>query len=118
MDITPAALLVTRVISHPAEDIFTIDLGHKGIAADPKDGRGFLLGLSDKACEVLQSEEHWVFKMKPEFRDDRPRIGCVIYVIPGHICPTTALYPEALVVEKGKICDVWTVTARNRKLSI
>jgi D-serine deaminase-like pyridoxal phosphate-dependent protein len=118
LDITPAAVLVTRVISHPAEDIFTIDLGHKGIAADPKDGRGFLLGLSDKACEVLQSEEHWVFKMKPEFRDDRPRIGCVIYVIPGHICPTTALYPEVLVVEKGKICDVWTVTARNRKLSI
>lgn len=118
LEITPAALLISRVISHPAENIFTIDLGHKGISADPKDVRGFLLGLSDKVCEVLQSEEHWVFKMKPEFKDDLPSIGSVVYVIPGHICPTTALYPEVLVVEKGRVCDVWPVTARNRQLSI
>lgn len=40
------------------------------------------------------------------------------YIIPTHICPTSALYPEALVALDGQIVDIWEVTARNRKLSI
>ena len=118
LDVIPAASLITRVVSHPAKNIFTIDLGHKAIAADPKDVRGYLLEFHDKVDEVSQSEEHWSFKMKPQFKDEIPHIGRLLYVIPGHICPTTALYPEVLIAREGKICDIWPVTARNRKLNI
>jgi len=47
-----------------------------------------------------------------------PKIGDVLYVIPTHICPTSALYPEVLVSQNGKTIDVWQVTARNRKITI
>ena len=58
------------------------------------------------------------FLMREEYKNDIPAIGNVLYVIPTHICPTSALYPEVLIADKGEIYDVWTVTARNRKLSI
>ena len=37
---TPAALLLSRVISIPTPHRITLDLGHKAIAADPDDVRG------------------------------------------------------------------------------
>ena len=37
---TPAAAVLTRVVSHPADGIFTLDLGCKGIASDPAGPRG------------------------------------------------------------------------------
>lgn len=113
----PAAALLTRVISHPSKGVFTLDLGYKGIAADPQGSRGELQGCPD-AEAVLQNEEHWVFKMKKGHEDKVPPIGTVLYVIPTHICPTSALYPSILVSEKGKITGSWDVTARNRKINI
>ena len=56
--------------------------------------------------------------MDEGYEDQRPGIGSVLYVIPTHICPTSALYPEALVALDAQIVDIWEVTARNRKLSI
>ena len=118
MKYQPAACVLTRVISHPNNGIFTVDCGYKAIASDPKVLRGEIVGLSDKVEELFQSEEHWVFKMKPGYEQDIPQIGSVLYIIPTHICPTTALYPFVLVAEKGKIVNKWDVVARNRKISI
>lgn len=118
MKYQPAACILTRVISHPNKDIFTIDCGYKAIASDPKVLRGEIVGLSDKVDELFQSEEHWVFKMKPGYEQDIPKIGDTLYIVPTHICPTTALYPFVLVAEKGQIIDKWDVVARNRKISI
>lgn len=36
---TPAALLLTRVVSHPAPGRVCLDLGHKAVAADPAGSR-------------------------------------------------------------------------------
>lgn len=113
----PAAAILTRVISHPAPGIFTLDLGHKGIAADPVGVRGVIAGF-DKAHTLFQSEEHWVFEMNTGCEEARPPIGTVFYVIPTHICPTSALYPSVLVAQNGKVIEEWEVTARNRKISI
>jgi D-serine deaminase-like pyridoxal phosphate-dependent protein len=44
-------------------------------------------------------------------------IGDVIYGLPYHICPTTALYNEVVVVENQQIIDYWEVIARNRKIN-
>lgn len=46
------------------------------------------------------------------FENERPKIGDVFYVIPTHICPTTALYSEVLVAENHVITEHWTVDAR------
>lgn len=112
---TPAAALLTRVVSHPAEGLFTLDLGSKGIATDPAGQRGIIVGLP-QAEVVSQSEEHWVWRMPGG--DARPEIGQVLYVIPTHICPCVALYDKALAAKDGVITAVWPITARNRMLDI
>jgi len=106
----PAAMLAARVISHPADGLFTLDLGSKAISTDMGE-RGLLLSVPD-AVPVRQSEEHWVFRM-PEGRP-RPAIGEVVYALPMHICTTTMLYPAALVAQDGEIVGRWALGARDR----
>lgn len=113
-----AAAVATRVISHPAEGLFTLDLGYKGIAADPPGQRGVIAGMEETAKPVLQNEEHWVFRMEEGHAGKRPPLNSVLYVIPTHICPTTALYPEILLVRDGSLANIWSVAARNRRITI
>lgn len=114
MGFTHAAAVLTRVVSHPAPDLFTLDLGYKGIASDPAGQRGFIVGLED-AESVSQNEEHWIFRLS---RERRPAIGTELYVIPTHVCPTSALYPFALVAEGGEVISRWDITARVRRITI
>lgn len=111
------AMLLTRVISHPAYGIFTVDLGYKGVAADPDQPRAVIVGFED-AETVMQNEEHWVLRMPEGREDERPAIGEALYAAPKHICPTSALYPSILVAKDGEIEAEWPVTARNRRISI
>lgn len=114
---TPAAAILTRVISLPAPGIFTLDLGYKAMASDPTGLRGELQNF-EHANPILQNEEHWVFKMDDGYEKKCPKVGDVMYVVPTHICPTSALYPEVPVSLDGRIIDHWQVTARNRKITI
>ena len=111
----PAAALLTRVVSHPRPGCFTLDLGTKAVSTDQA-VPGLLLDM--EAEPLVQSEEHWAFRMKEGHEEERPSIGDVLYVLPSHICPTTALYPEVPVIENGHLSAVWPVTARNRKITI
>lgn len=113
---TPGAAVLTRVISCPAKGHFTLDLGYKGIASDPEGLRGIIAGL-DHVTELFQSEEHWTFAMEPGFEHLCPKVGDELFVIPTHICPTSALYPSVSVAEDGHLCATWLVTARNRKIT-
>ena len=111
---TPAGLVLGRVVSTPGDDRFTIDVGSKSIAADPPGQRGLIVGHED-ATSILQNEEHWVW----ETSGTRPGLGDEVLVVPTHICPTTALYEEALVVDAdGQIRERWPITARRRMLTI
>ncbi|MFW5789135.1 MAG: D-TA family PLP-dependent enzyme [Spirochaetota bacterium] len=111
---TPAGLVLGRVVSTPGDDRFTIDVGSKSIAADPPRQRGLVLGHED-ATSVLQNEEHWVWTTT----GTRPGLGDEVLVVPTHICPTTALYEEVIVVEAdGSTRERWPVTARRRALTI
>jgi len=110
----PGAAIFSRVISHQAGNTFTLDLGHKGIAADPAGDRGIIVGL-EEAKPLLQSEEHWVFSLPSGAA--LPPIGSDQYVIPTHVCPTSALYPEVQVAQGGKIIGRWQVSARNRRIN-
>ena len=110
---TPAAALLTRVVSHPAPGVFTLDLGCKAIASDPAGQRGCLLGVAG-AAPMFQSEEHWTWRMPAGREAERPDIGAVLYVIPTHVCPTTALYRATVLGVSGRAEGEWVVAARNR----
>lgn len=116
LHIEPAAAILTRVISVPKSGTFTLDLGYKGIASDPAGIRGKIVGLKHYN-QLFQSEEHWVFKMEEGYEEECPKVGEEFFVVPTHICPTSALYPSIVVVENQEMIDEWIVTARNRKIS-
>ncbi len=111
---TPAALLLTRVISRPQAGRVCLDLGHKAVAADPQGDRLRLLGVDDAQLGG-QSEEHLVVHTQ---HDASLPPGTPLLAIPTHICPTCALHQEAIVVADGQIVDHWPVAARDRRITI
>lgn len=111
---TPGAALLARVISRPAKDLFTLDLGYKAISADQEGERGIIVGMPEAKPEA-HSEEHWVFRVDG---GGCPAVGSVLYVIPTHICSTTALYPGVYVARGGRLANYWETTARDRRISL
>jgi D-serine deaminase-like pyridoxal phosphate-dependent protein len=63
----------------------------------------------------LQNEEHLVLETSeaPNFAP-----GDELLAIPRHVCPTSALHKEAILIENGQAVAVWPVVARDRKLTI
>ncbi|MFL5774495.1 MAG: D-TA family PLP-dependent enzyme [Flavisolibacter sp.] len=111
----PAALVITRIISHPTGKLFCTDLGHKSIAAEnPLNRRMEFVNGSGLEC-ISQSEEHLVLKSN---EIDPFTIGDILYAMPVHICPTCALYERAFVVEDHRIVAEWKIVARDRKIKI
>lgn len=101
-DFIPAGILATRVISHPAKGYFTLDLGYKGIAADPPGVRGKLLGV-ENAVSVNQNEEHWIWKME-EGKEKRGRTPCGRS---GFVCDSNAYLPNKRAISCGSCCPGW-----------
>lgn len=114
MDFLVAALVLTRVVSKPGDNRLCLDLGHKSIASENPHPRLRLLGLED-AQFVTHSEEHLVVETP---RAGEFNVGDTLYGIPRHICPTVALYSEAVVVRGGRAVERWKVIARERRLTI
>jgi D-serine deaminase-like pyridoxal phosphate-dependent protein len=111
---TPAALLLTRVVSHPRPGRLCLDLGHKAVAADPTGPRVRLLDVPEPNF-VGHNEEHLTVETPAA---DRYPIGTVLLAIPTHVCPTSALHRRAYVIVEGQQVDEWEVTARDRVMSI
>jgi D-serine deaminase-like pyridoxal phosphate-dependent protein len=113
--ITPAAVLVTRVISRPTANRVTLDLGNKAVAADPLlEKRVTLLDFPEYKT-VGHNEEHLIVETA-EAAKYKP--GDLVFALPGHICPTVALHSHALIAEGGKIVGKWEVASRVRCISI
>lgn len=109
-----AALVVTRVVSKPADGIVTVDLGHKAIASEnPLDKRVFFLNASGLQ-PIGHSEEHLVLKKDT----GSLQVGDVLYGVPYHICPTVALHETGAVVIDNKVTGSWNIVARKRKISV
>ncbi len=115
MQFTPAARLLTRVVSRPTADRVTVDLGYKAVASDPPAGNRMTFPDLPDAKEVLQNEEHLVLETS---RADEFEPGDELLAVPRHICPTSALYQQATVVAGGKIVGSWPIAARDRRLTI
>ncbi len=113
----PAAVLLMRVISKPNAGLLCLDLGNKAVAPErPLEGRVKFFGPLANAEPLGQSEEHLVVKTD---KADDFSVGDVVYGVPGHICPTTALHMEVVVIRDGKATgERWKVRARDRRLTI
>jgi D-serine deaminase-like pyridoxal phosphate-dependent protein len=112
---TPAALLLTRVISRPTSDRVTLDLGYKAVASDPPAGSRMIFPDVPDAKAVLQNEEHLVIQTREA---DRFQPGDELLAIPRHICPTCALHKQVYVVSGGRLIGTWQVAARDRVLTV
>jgi D-serine deaminase-like pyridoxal phosphate-dependent protein len=115
LQFNPAALLLTRVISRPAPNRVTVDLGYKAVAADQPAGKRVRFPDLPDAKEVLHNEEHLVLET-PLAAQLQP--GDELWAIPRHVCPTSALHKEAYVVSQGRVSGHWSVIARDRCLSV
>jgi len=109
----PAALVVSRVISHPGENLVCLDLGHKSIAAERELNSRVLFVNAPELKFIGQSEEHLVAETT---KQHEYKVGDVLYGMPFHICPTCALYERAFLIEEGNVTGEWKIVARDRKI--
>lgn len=114
LDFLNAAVLLTRVVSHPGPGRLCIDLGHKAVASEMPHPRVKIFCLED-ATFPTHSEEHLVVETP---RADRFPVGTVLYALPRHVCPTVALHENAIVVRRGRASGRWHVAARTRQITI
>ncbi|SEL83487.1 D-TA family PLP-dependent enzyme [Parapedobacter koreensis] len=110
-----AALVLTRIISLPTSTTLCLDLGHKSIASEnPLDRRVHLLNAPDLK-PIGQSEEHLVVEVPA---GHEWKIGDVFYGLPYHICPTVALYEQAIAIVDGHQTGIWPIVARDRSIIV
>lgn len=111
MDFLPAAVLMTRVISKPANNLVCFDLGHKSVASEMNLPRVkfFTQGIGK---HLSQSEEHLVVEVDVAVDIN---VGDVFYTLPVHVCPTVAKYSHVKVVMNGEVKDAWSVAARDHE---
>jgi D-serine deaminase-like pyridoxal phosphate-dependent protein len=112
---TPAALLLTRVVSRPSTHRVTLDLGYKAVASDPPAGSRLMFADLPDARAVLQNEEHLVIETSEA---SRFQPGDELLAIPRHICPTCALHKQVYIIAGGKMVGTWQVAARDRVLTV
>lgn len=106
-----AALVVSRVISTPADDLITLDAGNKGINPDVPAPHFRALNLDGELEFLVRNEEHQLIRLEPGVR--RPNVGDVIYLIPKHVCTTVNMYDEAYVIDSdGQWSETWSIDAR------
>jgi D-serine deaminase-like pyridoxal phosphate-dependent protein len=108
----PAALVVTRVVSHPHPGIITCDAGHKTVSADAGVPTCVVLGHPE-LTPLSPSEEH--LPMAVRDGATAPEIGEPLYLLPRHICPTVNNFDSALLVRNRNIESTQSVTARGRE---
>ncbi len=115
LNYTPAARILTRVISLPTADSITVDLGYKACASDPPLEKRLLFPDLPDAVPTLQNEEHLVLQTSAAKRFSP---GDELLAIPGHICPTSALHRAAFIVEDQEVVGTWNIASRDRWLTI
>lgn len=115
LDLRPAALVLSRVISHPEEGMVTADAGSKSIAAEAGHPCCVVVGHPELVAQ-RPSEEHLPFRV--EKKGILPERGTPLLLVPKHVCPTVNLAEEALVLESGSEPRVVPVSARAHELFV
>lgn len=110
--LVPAALVLTRVVSHPAADVATCDAGSKALAAEAGDPCAFVVGRRGLTA-ATPSEEHLPFRCAA---GARPARGELLALVPLHVCPTVNLAEQAVLVDAGAPPRIVPVAARAHEL--
>lgn len=114
MDFLHAAVLMTRIVSKPAEGLITLDLGHKAVGSEMPHPRIIFMGI-DEYTVANHSEEHLVIKYNGS---EKMNTGDVLYGIPWHICPTIDRHDFVTIVTNNHATGRWAVEARKRIITI
>jgi D-serine deaminase-like pyridoxal phosphate-dependent protein len=64
---------------------------------------------------VLGGARHLVLRTE---RAHEFTIGQALHGIPRHVCPTVSMHGEAVVIDRGKVVETWSITARNRRITV
>jgi D-serine deaminase-like pyridoxal phosphate-dependent protein len=108
----PAALVLTRVVSHPHRGIVTCDAGHKAVSADAGVPTCVVVGHSE-LTPLSPSEEHLPIAVRDGAA--APPVGDLLYLLPRHVCPTVNNFDSALLVRNGNVESVESVSARGHE---
>jgi D-serine deaminase-like pyridoxal phosphate-dependent protein len=111
----PAAVVMTRVVSHPAPGMITCDAGHKTVSADAGVPTCAVLGHPELE-PLAPSEEH--LPMRVADGAAVPAIGELLYLVPRHVCPTVNNFDDAVIVGGGVLVAVEPVSSRGRERPI
>ena len=111
---TPAALVLTRVVSQPSREIVTCDAGHKSVSADAGVPTCAVVGHPE-IIPLSPSEEHLPLQVISE---QAPHLGDTLFLVPRHVCPTVNNFDSALLVRGGQIESVEKVSARGREMPL
>lgn len=107
----PAAMVLSRVVSHPGPHRCCLDAGHKAVSADAGDPTCTVLGYPGFAPRH-PSEEHLPIDLPPDAA--LPARGTLLWLLPSHVCPTVNNFDHAVIVAGGLVRGVERVTARGR----
>jgi D-serine deaminase-like pyridoxal phosphate-dependent protein len=108
----PAALVLTRVVSHPHPGIVTCDAGHKAVSADAGVPTCVVVGHPE-LTPLSPSEEHLPIAVRDGAT--APLVGDLLYLLPRHVCPTVNNFDSALLVRNGNVESVESVSARGHE---
>lgn len=108
----PAAVLFTRVVSHPTPGRITCDAGAKSLAAEAGDPCAAVIGHPELLA-LRPSEEH----LPLAYDSGAPLArGTELLLVPRHVCPTVNLAEQAVLIEAGQPARVVKVAARAHDL--
>jgi D-serine deaminase-like pyridoxal phosphate-dependent protein len=108
LDLTPAAVVFSRVVSHPTPGIVTCDAGSKSLGADAGDPVAVVLGRPELLA-MTPSEEHLPLHVEAA---EAPARGTELLLVPRHVCTTVNLARQAVLLDGGEFKEVVPVTAR------
>jgi len=108
----PAALVATRVVSHPRSNLVTCDAGVKAVAVFAGLPNCAVLGRPELVPQRM-SEEH--LTLQAPAGASLPQIGEILYLIPRHAGLTVNNFSEALVISSDGSVVLEPVSARGRE---
>ena len=118
LELTPAAVVMARVVSRPAPGLATLDAGNKALAADMGDPCAFVVGRPRLGDDALRGHLPLDATAEEAAEGDsagaHPALerGDEVYLVPRHVCPSVNLAESALIVDGGRIVGIEEVAAR------
>ena len=107
-EFSPAARILSAVISHPVGQRAVVDAGHKATA--PDEGLPLVDGIPG-ATAVRFSAEHGILELD-EGLQDRVLPGDKVWLLPYDLQLTANQYDYFRVIQQGRLVGYWPISAR------